>query len=320
MKILRVLSTKKRYGGDLYEDEAELALKAQHQVDVFNPVPEYEASRLMALPQYFSNLGQIGGSQDYDMVIRAMNHVFRMKSDPKQVVIAYHYDTAFCHPLVKMHHYATLKSLVAQKNKVHKIVVIAKYWAEFFHQLGFKNIETIYCGFDQTQFQISEQDVEQFKTKYNLHGKKLLYIGNSQKKKGAHLVYEALKDSDYFMVTSGNKDVDLPILNLSLKHHEYLCLLKAAGTVVTYSQFKEGWNRVAHEAMLVGTPVIGSGMGGMGELLQGGNQAVCTNLGELPELLKKYYGNQDLALAGKDYAESFTMERFNKAWLDLVQK
>ena len=45
-------------------------------------------------------------------------------------------------------------------------------------------------------------------------------------------------------------------------------LLQAASVAVTMSKFNEGWCRTAHEAMLCKTPVVGSGMGGMGELLE----------------------------------------------------
>ena len=34
------------------------------------------------------------------------------------------------------------------------------------------------------------------------------------------------------------------------------------------STFKEGWCRVLHEAAIHGTPILGSGLGGMRELLQ----------------------------------------------------
>lgn len=318
-KILRILSTTKKYGGDLYEEEMQQALASQHSVELFNPVPTESTSRIQKLPAYIQNLHHIGDKKNYDYVIRALNHVFFMQQEPKQIVIAYHYDTAFCHPLVKMHHYLTLKSLLFAKDKTFRLVVIAQYWADFFQQLGFKNIENIYCGFKKEEFQVSDEEVQKFLQKHQLEGKKLLYIGNSQKKKGAPQVYEALKDSDYFMVTSGNKDVELPLLNLSLNFKDYLCLLKASGAVVTFSQFKEGWNRVAHEAMMLGTPVIGSGLGGMGELLQGGGQIVCSDPRELKKQIDHIYANKDLGLQGKAFAETFTMERFNQSWRGLVR-
>ena len=51
------------------------------------------------------------------------------------------------------------------------------------------------------------------------------------------------------------------------------------------SKFLEGWNRTAHEAMLCRTPVIGSGTGGMRELLLGGQQIICEDIKTLPEIV-----------------------------------
>lgn len=320
-KILRVLSTTKKYGGDLFEDEMQAAfLKSQHEVQVLNPVPQ-QGSRLSKVPTYLQNLMSLSQhSQGYDYVLRASNHVFFMEPLPKQIVIAYHYDTAYSHPLVAVHHYLTLRSLIGNKNKVHKLVVIAQFWRDYFYNLGFKNIETVYCGFDKSNFVIPDSVVEALCEKINPQGKKIVYIGNPQRKKGADKAYEALKHrEDLLLVTSGNKDVDLPCLNLQLSHQDYLALLKLSAAVVTFSQFKEGWNRVAHEAMMMGVPVIGSGLGGMGELLRGGDQAVVTEAAKLSAAVDQALQDKEAGLRGKEFAETFTRERFEKSCLDLLK-
>lgn len=319
-KILRVLSTTKKYGGDLFEDEMQAAfLKGRHEVQVVNPVPQ-QGTRLSKVPEYLQNLLLLPQqSQGYDYVLRASNHVFFMEPVPKQIVVAYHYDTAYSHPIVAAHHYLTLRSLIRNKNKIHKLVVIAQFWREYFHLLGFKNIETIYCGFDKNNFAISESVVENLRAKINPQNKKIVYIGNPQRKKGADKVYEALKHrEDLLLITSGNKDVDLPCLNLQLSHQDYLALLKISAVVVTFSQFKEGWNRVAHEAMMMGVPIIGSGLGGMGELLRGGGQTIVSESAKLSEAIDQALQDKEIGLRGKEFAETFTRERFEKSCFELL--
>ncbi len=66
-------------------------------------------------------------------------------------------------------------------------------------------------------------------------------MGNCLKKKGVIETYNSLKDIDAYFVTSGNKDVELPIPNLMLPFEEYRLLL-ASDIVITMSLFKEGWN------------------------------------------------------------------------------
>ena len=76
---------------------------------------------------------------------------------------------------------------------------------------------------------------------------------------------------------------------MKLSFQEYLILLKASTVVLTMSLFKEGWCRVAHEALLLGTPVIGSGAGGMTEVLAQGGGLSCEraeNLEKVERFLK----------------------------------
>lgn len=319
--ILRILSTTKHYGGDIFEDELQDILEtAGNSVVAFNPVPS-GGSRIQKIPRYLKNLTQISDqAKNCDFIIRAMNHVFFMASIPKQLVIAYHYDTAYCHPLVKAHHILTLQSLVANKNKLHKLIVISKFWQDYFFNLGFKNIEIVYCGFDKKDFLVDSMSMQSLRSKINPGDKKIVYIGNSQRKKGADQVYEVLNDrNDILLVTSGNKDIDLPCLNLNLNRQEYLALLKLSSAVITFSQFKEGWNRVAHEAMMLGVPVIGSGFGGMGELLNGGGQKVVTRRAELNSALNAVLVDSEIGARGKEFAETFTKEKFRDSCLGLLR-
>lgn len=319
-KILRIISTTKKYGGDLFEDEMQEALiAAGNVVQEFNPVPQ-GAGRIQKVPGYLQNLMSISNyAKDSDYILRAMNHVFFMKDHPKQLVIAYHYDTIYCHPLVKAHHYLSLRSLLKHKESVTKLVVISKYWQDYFYNLGFRNIETIYCGFDRNDFIVDQRSLQELQTKINPENKKIVYIGNSQRKKGADKVYEALRlREDLVLITSGNKDIELPCLNLDLDRKGYLALLQLSSAVVTFSQFKEGWNRVAHEAMMLGIPVIGSGFGGMGELLTGGRQKIVTEASALSAALNAVFADAEMGLRGREYAETFSKEKFEKSCLDLV--
>jgi glycosyltransferase involved in cell wall biosynthesis len=109
------------------------------------------------------------------------------------------------------------------------------------------------------------------------------------------------------------------VRHLDLAFREYVCLLRAAEVVVTMSRFKEGWNRVAHEAMLVGTPVVGSGMGGMRELLRGGGQIVCEDPARIADSVDRASRSRAaLGPAGQRYARAFSDERFAREWRDLI--
>jgi hypothetical protein len=77
----------------------------------------------------------------------------------------------------------------------------------------------------------------------------------------------------------------------------------------------------AHIALLHRTPVIGSGAGGMGELLEGANQIVCRDWTDLPAMLEAALANKtQLAADGYRYAMQFDLKRFRASWLSLVEE
>ena len=90
------------------------------------------------------------------------------------------------------------------------------------------------------------------------------------------------------------------------------------------SQFEEGWCRVAHEAMLCKTPVIGSGKGGMGELLEGGEQIICPDFKSLRNEVEFLLNNQEKRNQqgeyGYDFVKQFTSERFKESWKNLINE
>ena len=93
--------------------------------------------------------------------------------------------------------------------------------------------------------------------------------------------------------------------------------------VLSMSKFKEGWCRTAHEALLCKVPVIGSGSGGMKELLEGGRQIICQNFNGLKEkveyLLNHPEARRKMGEDGYNFAKNFTQEKFEKDWVNLVK-
>jgi glycosyltransferase involved in cell wall biosynthesis len=204
--------------------------------------------------------------------------------------------------------------------KADAIITISKYWQNHFLKRGYPNVYLIYNGFDLNEFQFEEQEVLEFRRKFRLEDKPILYMGNCQRIKGVAEVYERLKKLDVYLVTSGRKEVDIPTLNLNLDYHDYLLLLRSSSVVITMSKFMEGWNRTAHEAMLCKTPVIGSGLGGMKELLEGGRQIICDDFEHLEEKVHFALDHPEIVEMGFEFANQFTTKKFNESWLSVVER
>ena len=203
----------------------------------------------------------------------------------------------------------------------HSVVAIAEFWKNYLQELGVRNVRVIQSAMESENFRFELEEIEEFKNKYSLTNSNVIYIGNCRRQKGVVEVHEVLKDRGYTLVTSGEPDVDLPCLNLSLSYREYLLLLKISSVVVTMSKFREGWCRTAHEAMLCKTPVVGSGAGGMAELLEGGKQFICQDIYELPRLVETAEKERGrMGEEGCQFASTFTLERFEREWLYLVEE
>ena len=96
-------------------------------------------------------------------------------------------------------------------------------------------------------------------------------------------------------------------------------LLKNAKAVICMSELKEGWCRVLHEAAIHSTPILGSGVAGMKELLDIGGFKLSTDdslRNDLTSIIQKGSLSNDTVKLFR----SFTLEKFNIAWQRCVNE
>jgi glycosyltransferase involved in cell wall biosynthesis len=103
------------------------------------------------------------------------------------------------------------------------------------------------------------------------------------------------------------------------KDGEFPLFLASCDVVITLSTMIEGWNRTAHESILVGTPVIGSGTGGMQELLEKTKQTILSdtktlNL-EIEKCLKK---DNKVSEDAKNYLSQYNLTYFKSNWKRVI--
>lgn len=239
----------------------------------------------------------------------------------KNVAIIHHLDEGLSQRSFK--HTWFYNKLIKKLPRMDLVITVSKYWETQLINLGCENVKVIYNSFDLTEFEITEEDIVLFKEKYNIGSLPLVYIGNANKQKGVYEVYGALKNEGYQLVMTGakNEAADLPVKFLSLDRKDFITLLKISNVAVVMSKLPEGWNRIAHEAMLCGTPVIGSGIGGMKELLQEGSQIMTTDVHTLQQKVKYAFEHQkELSEKGYAFASRFTKSYFEKEWVSAIEK
>ncbi len=308
------------YGETIYTQMARSALSPYYEIEIFKV--GFDRYIKLLYPVILWRLSRIKG--DKDVWIRNFDSILTMPLNRirgKNIALIHHIDPSVQPFYHKWIFYGLEKIFYQNLKLVDAVITVSKYWQEHFREMGFSPVHVIYNGFDIEKFHFEEREIISFKKRFGLNNERpILYIGNCQKIKGVVEVYESLKKLDCFLVTSGQRDVRLPILHLNLNYKDYLLLLKSSSVVITMSKFKEGWNRTAHEAMLCKTPVIGSGLGGMGELLTGGRQLICERVKELNDLVRYAIEHPELGDWGYEFAKQFTIERFNREWVNLMGK
>jgi len=304
-------------GGRAYTRKVIDVLSKEFDVEVINV--SFKNNKRYRYPQLIYNLSKLCGEKD--LWIREFNEVISMfldKTQGKNLALIYHIDFSI-KPFYMWPFYYTLEKIFYRNlRNVDVIATICKYFYNHFVERGYTNVRIIYPGYDVSKFEFGEGEVEDFRKRYGLTEKPIIYIGNCQRAKGVVESYNALKDMDVYLVTSGEERVKIPALNLNLSYRDYLLLLKASSVVVTMSKFLEGWLLTAHEAMLCKIPVVGSL--GLREILEDGGQIVCDNFSKLRDNVEYLMEHPEIGERGYNYVKQFTDERFEREWINLVRE
>lgn len=306
-------------GGNVYESWLAEALSTAHNVETISVAPNGVRFLPMTHLRTLANLANVRGEKD--VWIRTFLPIAGLSFDRTKGanigLVHHHFPVKVDFRYVQNRIIDWL--LYRNIRRLDAVVAVSQYWRRYLERRGCQNVHVIYNSFDPSQFAFDDADVASFRARHGLERKPVLYLGNCQQIKGVVEAYQALKDSGFHLVTSGKRRVDVPTINLDLEYRDYLLLLRAASVAVTMSLFDEGWCITAHEAMLCRTPVIGSGRGGMRELLEGGGQFVCSSFDELPTLVQRAMADRArLGEAGYRYASQFTLDRFRREWLALI--
>ena len=220
---------------------------------------------------------------------------------------------------------ALVKQYCRQARNADCVVVVSEYWQNFLRDRSVERTRVIYNSFDTSQFNFTCDQLNCFRESKGIpRDRPLIYLGNAKADKGYTAVARELAGIDATLIATGRGEPVDGTRVMFLDYSDYLKLLTISDIVLTMSTLQEGWCRTAHEAMLCRTPVIGSGSGGMMELLQGGGQRVCRDVSSLREEATHLLGDdsvrKQLGERGFAFASRFDSDYFRKQWVDLVNE
>ena len=194
----------------------------------------------------------------------------------KMLLVLHNYDPCDGKPRL---YYRLLDAFLkyAAKNPLNIcLVAVAPYWQRFFNS-RFGVASVLFPNF----FDAKSLEIIRFSARKN---PKLVHFGMYSDKidiKKYLVLFHLLKKNGFVCYFSSPRPVFFPDLPVSVFETRGEYLKQVAGSVATVilNKTDEGWNRVAHESVLMGTPVIAAPGGGLEELvlLSGG---VITNTPE----------------------------------------
>lgn len=208
-------------------------------------------------------------------------------------VILHHFDqkgSPFYTRLLENIDYLLLRIL----SKILKVkyITVSDYWSNWV-KLKFKiDSFIIYNEIDVDKTNI--KDREYLSKKYNLkRDSAWIFLGSNQPKKGGKLVIDYLNKNyqnifeNIVLILSGIRKgtESKSSVVIWIDSEDYFSFIKSCELVIANSQFEEGWCRVLHEAALLNVPIVGSGSGGMGELLELVNGKANYSLNEIVDII-----------------------------------
>ena len=181
-----------------------------------------------------------------------------------------------------------------------QIITGAHFWVDFFSKkINHKNQVSYFPNLFDTQF------YHAFQTKQK---RNQIHLGQWHSKNNPAIFQLADKLSQqgytcYFSSLDASQAKQEQYY--TIKHFEsfesYLQCMGESEYTIAFTQLNEGWNRLAHESILVGTNVIGYCKAGLGELLQLSNSFIVNSIDEALDIIIKKQHNQ----VPDDFIKSF---------------
>lgn len=205
-------------------------------------------------------------------------------TNKKVIVVFHHYDKREKSSFLYHLNFRLMLVLLKAGCGRLKVVVVAKYWQSYLVQNG--------VAFDDVFLVPNLFDTKIYaQAKVHVKKNKQIYFGQYSAKQHPDVfeVIEQLALNGYecfFTTLHQHEEKVMPSFRVKkLSYDAYLQQLATSLYTVCLSGINEGWNRTAHESLLLGTPVIGNNAGGLGELLQLANQPIINSVSEATEII-----------------------------------
>lgn len=205
------------------------------------------------------------------------------------ILVWHHYDERQKHSFFYHFNAKLLIYLLKSGWNSLRVVVVSTYWRDWLIDKGVSSdlIQLVPNLFDTDKYKSIEKPTKKDKAVcFGQYGIKqhpeIFELINRLHEQGYFCYFtspddKAIKQTDTYTV-------------FHLPQEQYLHRLASSMYTVCFSAFAEGWNRLAHESILVGTTVIGNEAGGLGLLLKEAEQLIISHPLEALPLITAHTG------------------------------
>lgn len=231
--------------------------------------------------------------------------------------------------------------------KLNKIFAVSNALAESLRQNGISNIEVIHNGIDLKAFSADQNRVDEFKDKYDLHDKKVMFFGGRISiAKGGRVAVDLLTElaktmPNICLMIVGQKDNRVNELMLRarasgvedkvrftgwLNRTEIISAYCASDIVLVPSLYLDPFPTINLEAMASGKPVVGTCFGGTSEAVADGHTGFIVNPNDFKSVvdrarsliedaeLSEKFGKAGQARVLKEFQLSSQVDKLERAY------
>jgi glycosyltransferase involved in cell wall biosynthesis len=165
------------------------------------------------------------------------------------------------------------------KHSRFKFIAVSPYWVQYFkNEKGIKNVALFPNLFDTAYyetFKVIQKNKWVHLGQYSSKNDPQIFMLAKHLTQIGYYCYFSTLDNQLAKPHNGQFEI-IYFMN----YEDYLNQMALSSCTLALTTINEGWNRVAHESMLLGTPVIGYKKGGLGDLLRESQSVDVNNIDE----------------------------------------
>ncbi len=238
----------------------------------------------------------------------ALSAVLRNLFNQNKIIIVVHYfDKRDGKNLALKCYYACLFFILRNFTfKNISVVAVAPFWVTYFENKVNKNVPVfLFPNFFE---------VEKYTSYHTQQKPKQIHLGQYSFK-NSKSIFELAKQLSlhgyrcYFSTMIKQEVGQFDGYDVVFEDYEsYLINMSQSLYTLAFIGINEGWNRVAHESILVGTTLIGNDAGGLGDLIKESGSLLANDA----EQFKQYILNQHQSVINKKFVERYDVNNATK--------